>query len=104
MRRRRQVGSSGIDLPDDQHIREVEEEGYKYLGMLQLDMILNTKMKGRITSDYVRRVNKLCRSKLNGGICMISEWHQRIGCECTTCQCRYYGLNSGKASQHGQKN
>ena len=30
LRRGRQVGSSGIDLPVDQHNREVEEEGYKY--------------------------------------------------------------------------
>ena len=60
MRRGRQVGSSGIDLPDNQHIREVEEEGYKYFGILQLDMTLNTKMKGRITLEYVRRVKKLC--------------------------------------------
>ena len=67
MRRGRQVGSSGIDLPDDQHIREVEEEGYKYLGILQLDMTLNTKMKDGITSEYVRRVTKLCTSHLNGG-------------------------------------
>ena len=66
--RGRQVGSSGIDLPDDQHIRQVEEEGYKHLGILQLDVTLNTKMKDKITSEYVRRVNKLCRSKLNGGI------------------------------------
>ena len=37
MRRGRQVGSSGIDLPDDQHVREVEEEGDKYHGIIQLD-------------------------------------------------------------------
>ena len=49
MRRGRQVGSSGIDLPDNQHIKEVEEDGYKYLGIMQLDKILNTKMKGKIT-------------------------------------------------------
>ena len=66
MRKGRQVGSSGIELPDDQHIGEIEEEGYKYLGILQLDQTLNTKMKGKITSEYIRRV-KLCRSKLNGG-------------------------------------
>lgn len=30
-------GSSGIYLPDDSHIKEVEEEGYKYLGILQSD-------------------------------------------------------------------
>ncbi|XP_068749167.1 uncharacterized protein [Montipora capricornis] len=67
MRRGRQVGSSGIELPDDQHIGEIGEEGYKYLGILQLDQTLNTKMKGKITSEYIRRVKKLCRSKLNGG-------------------------------------
>ena len=49
MRRGRQVGSSGIELPDDQHIGEIEEECYKYLGILQLDQTLNTKMKGKIT-------------------------------------------------------
>ena len=65
MRRGRQVGSSGIDLPDDQRFKEVEEEGYKYLGILQLDKTLNTKMKDKITLEYVRRVKKLCRSKLN---------------------------------------
>ena len=27
----------------------------------------NTKMKVKITSEYMRRVKKLCRSKLNGG-------------------------------------
>ena len=76
MRRGRQVGSSGIDLPDDQHIGEIEREGYKYLGILQLDQTLNTKMKGKITSEYIRRVKKLCRSKLNGGnlICGINTW------------------------------
>ena len=61
MRRERQVGISGIDLPDDQHIWEVEVSGYKYLGMLKLDQTFNTKMKGKITSEYIRRVKKLCR-------------------------------------------
>ena len=31
MRRGRQVGSSGIDLPDNQHIKEVKEDGYNYI-------------------------------------------------------------------------
>ena len=35
--RRGRNDSSGIDLPDDQHIVEVEEEGYRYPGILQLD-------------------------------------------------------------------
>ena len=43
---------------------------------MQLDKILNAKMKGKITSEYVRRVKKLCRSKLNRGklISGINTW------------------------------
>ena len=43
---------------------------------MQLDKILNAEMKGKITSEYVRRVKKLCRSKLNGGnlISGINTW------------------------------
>ena len=37
VRRGRRVCSSGKDLPDDQHIGEIEEESYKYFGILQLD-------------------------------------------------------------------
>ena len=47
MRRGRQVRSNGIDLPDDQHIREVEEEGHKYLGILKFDVTLNLRWKTR---------------------------------------------------------
>ena len=58
------------------YIKEVEEDGYKYPGIMQLDKILNIEMKGKITSEYVRRVKKLCRSKLNGGnlISGINTW------------------------------
>ena len=45
MRRGRKVVSSGLDLLDDQHIREVEEQGCRYLGILQLDQTLNIKVK-----------------------------------------------------------
>ena len=39
------VDKSGIDLPDDQRIEEVEEGVYRYLGSLQLDQTLSTKTK-----------------------------------------------------------
>ena len=49
---------------------------------MQLDKILNTKMKGKITSEYVRRVKKLCKSKLNGGnlISGINTWAMSVLC------------------------
>ena len=73
MRRGRKVDSSRIDQPDDQHIGEVEEEGYRFLGILLFDQTLNTKMKGTITAEYKK---KLCRSKLNSGnlISGINAW------------------------------
>ena len=82
MRRGRQVYGSGIELRDNQLIGGIEEEGYKYLGILQLDHTLNTKMKGKITSEYVRRVKKLCRSKLSGGnlIDGINTWAVGVVC------------------------
>ncbi|KAK2574390.1 Replication factor C subunit 2 [Acropora cervicornis] len=82
MQRGRQVGSRGIELPEDQHIGEIEEEGYQYLGILRLDETLNTKMKDKITSEYIRRVKKLCSSKLNGGnlIVGINTWAMGIAC------------------------
>ena len=68
IRRGRQVGNSGIDLPDYQHIGKIRrEEGYKYLAILQLNQNLNTKMKVKITSESIGSVKNLCsRSKLNG--------------------------------------
>ena len=82
MTRGRQVGSSGIELPNNQHIWEIEEDGYKYLGILQLDQTLNTTMKGKITSEYIRRVKNLCRSKLNEGnlISGINTWVVGVVC------------------------
>ena len=76
MRRGRKVDSSKIDQPDDQHIGEVEEEGYRFLSILLFEETLNTKMKGTITAEYIRRVKKLCRSKLNSGnlISGINAW------------------------------
>ena len=75
MRRGRKVDSSTTQ-PDDQHIGEVEEEGYRFLGILLFDQTLKTKMKGTITPEYIRRVKKLCRSKLNSGnlISGINAW------------------------------
>ena len=36
------------DLPDEKRMREVNIEGYKYFGVLQLDSIMNREMKKRM--------------------------------------------------------
>ena len=49
IKRGRKVSNTGIKFQDDQHIGEVRIGEYKYLGILQLDQILHTRIKGVIT-------------------------------------------------------
>ena len=67
LKRGKMVRTEGIELPDGKCMREVNLAGYKYLGVLQLDSIMNKKMKDKVKSEYIRRVKKLLRSQLNGG-------------------------------------
>ena len=48
-------------------MREVNLAGYKYLGVLQLDSVMNREMKEKVKSKYIRKIKKLVRSQLNGG-------------------------------------
>ena len=60
--------TESITLPDDITIRAMEEnEGYKYLGVLEASDMLHDQMKDKILKEYLRRVKKVARSKLNGG-------------------------------------
>ena len=44
-------------MPDDKVIKSLkEEEGYKYLGVLQADEVQVKEMKGKVGSEYKRRV------------------------------------------------
>ena len=49
MKRERKVSNTGIKFQDDQHIGDVDIGRYKYLGILQLEKILNTRIKDNIT-------------------------------------------------------
>ena len=59
--------TEGIELPDGKHMREVNLDGYKYLGVLQLDSTMNRELKEKVKSEYIRRIKKLLRSQMNGG-------------------------------------
>lgn len=54
-------------MPDGNSIREVEESGYKYLGVLEADDLKHAAMKEVICKEYFRRIRKILKSKLNGG-------------------------------------
>ena len=64
LKRGKMVRTEGTELPHRNHMREVNLDGYKYLGVLQLDSIMNREIKEKVKSKYVRRVKKLFRSHL----------------------------------------
>ena len=60
--------SVGIELPDGKVIKSLQEgESYKYLGILEADKFLEEEMKLIISKEYIRRLRKVLKSKLNGG-------------------------------------
>ena len=62
------VKSVGMELPDGKVIKSLQEaESYKYLGILEADKFLEEKMKLNISKEYIRRLKKVLKSKLNGG-------------------------------------
>ena len=62
------VKSVGIELPDGKVIKSLQEgECYKYLGTLEADKFLEEKMKLNVSKEYIRRIRKILKSKLNGG-------------------------------------
>ena len=50
----------------NQEIIKVDENGYTYLGILELGKINEHEMKIKITAEYKRRLRLILKSKLNG--------------------------------------
>ena len=61
-------------------MKDVDEDGYKYLGVLQTEVQMNREMKVKIEKEYLRRVKLLARSKLYAGnlIRGIKAWATRV--------------------------
>ena len=67
MKRGKMTQSEGITLLDDTNIRSLkEDEGYKYIGLLEADMMLHRQMKEKIKKECLRHITKVAQSKLNG--------------------------------------
>ena len=68
MEKGRIVKSVGIEFPDGKVIKSLQEgESYKYLRVLEADKFLEEKMKLNASKEYIRRLRKVLKSKLNGG-------------------------------------
>ena len=62
------VKSVDTELPDRKVIKSLQEgESYKYLGILEADKFLEEKMRLNVSKEYIRRLKKVLKSKLNGG-------------------------------------
>ena len=54
MKRGEIVKSEGIKLPDGEVMKQVGQEGYTYLGIIELDKIKETEMKEKITKNTAK--------------------------------------------------
>ena len=63
----KRVECKGVVLPSGDVMKDVDEDGYKYLGVLQNEVQMNREMKEKIEKEYLRRVKLLARSKLYAG-------------------------------------
>ena len=53
-------------MPDGTLIRNIDEgDVYKYLGILEADDVKHKEIKGKMRTEYFRRVRKILKSKLN---------------------------------------
>ena len=60
------IPCEGIEIPSGEKIKEIDlEKGYKYLGILEADGIKDKCMKENFRSEYLRRLKKILKSKLN---------------------------------------
>ena len=62
------VKTVDIELLDGKVVKPLlEGESYKYLGILEAHKYLEEKMKLNASKEYIRRLRKVLKSKLNGG-------------------------------------
>ena len=47
-------------------MKEVDENGYTYVGILKLDEIKEHELKNKVTAEYKRTLRLILKSKLNG--------------------------------------
>ena len=64
MKRGKVVKIEGISMPDRKMIKNTEESGYKYLGILEADGVKHEEMKDQIKKEYFRILQKYTKVKI----------------------------------------
>ena len=52
-------------MPDGKMMKNIEEDGYKCLGILEADGVKHKEIKDQIKKEYIRSVRNILKSKLN---------------------------------------
>ena len=65
MKRGKVVSSKGVEISDDERIKEVEKSANKYLGILEYNKIKERKMKENFWREYLRRTKLIIKNWLN---------------------------------------
>ena len=66
LKRGKIVKVEGTKLPDGEVMKQIEQEVYTYLGIIELDKIKETEVKEKITKEYKQRQRVILKSNLNG--------------------------------------
>ena len=66
LKKRKLVRFDRIHLPNQEIMKKVDENGYTYLDILEMDEIKEHEMKKKVTGEYKRRLRLILKSKLNG--------------------------------------
>ena len=56
----------GMVLPDGQVMKEIDDNGYKYLEILEADHLKEKEMKALVSKEYKRRLKLVLKTKLSG--------------------------------------
>ena len=80
LKRGKMIECEGVVLPNGETMKEIEEDGYKYLGILEMDRIMEGEMRSKIVKEYFRRLKLILKSKLHGlnKILAINTWASAI--------------------------
>ena len=55
-------------------MKDIDETGYTYLGILETDKIKEKEMKEKFSKEYLRQLRLILKSKLNGSVCNEIWW------------------------------
>ena len=66
LKRGKIVKTEGVVLPDGQVMKEIEDRGYRYLGILETDHLKEKEMKDLFSKEYKSRLKLMLKSKLSG--------------------------------------